>query len=382
MEHISFMEMIWPLTIVVFTILVIRMLSVSKNIAIKTLLDWLPAILMAYIIPAFICNFAGLNFDDHIIHKISRNALIPFTILIVMSSMSLKELKSIGWKPLVVFISGSFFIALFPVLLFIIGKFVPNISVWLNAGDQWKGLITVIGSWIGGSISQLVLKEAVECPENVFLSILIFDNLMVNIWTIIMFQFIKRSDVINNRLGITAKENLEKINITTSNHLGGGWILLVMALITAMNYVLNLPFITQIIVLSLTGLMIGNFWIGWNKNFALQVASILIMTIMAILGLKLKFDNLSMNVQLILILCTWISGHFLFTVFVAWRLKTNMAWVAIGSMANVGGIATAPAVTATYDKKMMPHAIILAVLSMATGTFWGLCTIWLVGMWF
>jgi uncharacterized membrane protein len=382
MEHISFMEMIWPLTIVIFTILVIRMLSVSKNIAIKTLLDWLPAILMAYIIPALICNFASLNFDENIIHKISRNVLIPFTILIVMSSMSLKELKSIGWKPLVVFISGSFFIALFPVLLFLIGNFVPYISEWLNAGDQWKGLITVIGSWIGGSISQLVLKEAVECPENVFLSILIFDNLMVNIWTIIMFQFIKRSDAINNRLGITAKENLEKINITTSNHLAGGWILLVMAVITAMNYVLNLPFITQIIVLSLTGLMIGNFWRGWNKNFALQVASILIMTIMAILGLKLKFDNLSMNVQLILILCTWISGHFLFTVFVAWRLKTNMAWVAIGSMANVGGIATAPAVTATYDKKMMPHAIILAVLSMATGTFWGLCTIWLVEMWF
>lgn len=376
------MEMIWPLTIVVFTILVIRMLSVSKNIAIKTLLDWLPAILMAYIIPALICNFASLNFDEHIIHKISRNVLIPFTILIVMSSMSLKELKSIGWKPLVVFISGSFFIALFPVLLFLIGNFVPSISEWLNAGDQWKGLITVIGSWIGGSISQLVLKEAVECPETVFLSILIFDNLMVNIWTIIMFQFIKRSDAINNRLGITAKENLEKINITTSNHLAGGWILLVMALITAMNYVLNLPFITQIIVLSLTGLMIGNFWRGWNKNFTLQVASILIMTIMAILGLKLKFDNLSMNVQLILILCIWISGHFLFTVFVAWKLKTNMAWVAIGSMANVGGIATAPAVTATYDKKMMPHAIILAVLSMATGTFWGLCTIWLVEMWF
>ena len=382
MEHISFMEMIWPLTIVVFTILVIRMLSVSKNIAIKTLLDWLPAILMAYIIPALICNFASLNFDEHIIHKISRNVLIPFTILIVMSSMSLKELKSIGWKPLVVFISGSFFIALFPVLLFLIGNFVPSISEWLNAGDQWKGLITVIGSWIGGSISQLVLKEAVECPETVFLSILIFDNLMVNIWTIIMFQFIKRSDAINNRLGITAKENLEKINITTSNHLAGGWILLVMALITAMNYVLNLPFITQIIVLSLTGLMIGNFWRGWNKNFTLQVASILIMTIMAILGLKLKFDNLSMNVQLILILCIWISGHFLFTVFVAWKLKTNMAWVAIGSMANVGGIATAPAVTATYDKKMMPHAIILAVLSMATGTFWGLCTIWLAEMWF
>ena len=44
-------------------------------------------------------------------------------------------------------------------------------------------------------------------------------------------------------------------------------------------------------------------------------------------------------------------------------------------MANVGGIATAPAVTAAYEKKWMPHAIILAVLSMATGTLWGMLTL-------
>jgi uncharacterized membrane protein len=46
-------------------------------------------------------------------------------------------------------------------------------------------------------------------------------------------------------------------------------------------------------------------------------------------------------------------------------------------MANVGGIATAPAVTAAYEKKWMPHAIVLAILSMATGTFWGMITIFL-----
>jgi uncharacterized membrane protein len=354
------------------------MLSVSNNIRIKTLLDWLPAILMAYIIPAVICNIADLNFDNHIIHKFSRNALIPFTILIVMSSMSLVELKNVGWKPLIVFVSGSFFITVFPVLLFVTGKIFPAIETWLLNGEQWKGLVTVIGSWIGGSISQLVLKEAVECPENVFLSILIFDNMLVNLWTIIMFQFIKRSDKINKRLGINVKEDLEQIEGNSSVPMAGGWIILVMVGITSINYLLDFPFVTQIICLSLIGLMIGNFWKNWNKNFALQVASVLIMTIMAILGLKLKFENLTLNVQLIMVLCIWLSGHFLCTFFIAWKLKVNMAWVAVGSMANVGGIATAPAVTATYDKKMMPHAIILAVLSMATGTFWGLVTIWLI----
>ena len=59
-------------------------------------------------------------------------------------------------------------------------------------------------------------------------------------------------------------------------------------------------------------------------------------------------------------------------------LNINTAWVPIASMANVGGIATAPAVTAAYEVKWMPHAIILAILSMATGTFWGMLTIFLM----
>jgi uncharacterized membrane protein len=58
-------------------------------------------------------------------------------------------------------------------------------------------------------------------------------------------------------------------------------------------------------------------------------------------------------------------------------LKINIAWVAIGSMANLGGISTAPAVTSAYKKELMPHAIVLAVLSMITGTGWGMLTIYL-----
>lgn len=378
MGDISVSIFIWPATIVVFTILVIRMLSVSNHIRIKTLLDWLPAILVAYIIPAVICNFAKLDFDAHPVHAFSRHVFIPFTILMVMSSMSLKELKSVGWKPVVVFVSGSCFIASFPVLLFAISKFIPSLHTWLTDAEQWKALITVVGSWIGGSISQLVLKEAVECPENVFLAILIFDNLLVNIWTIIMFQFIKRTERINHHLRIPTHQNFSTIEEVKEKSMSGFWVLMIISLLTLLNYKMDLPFVSQVMMLSLVGLMIGNFWKGWNNEIALQASSLLIMTIMAILGLKLKFDNLSMNLSLILVLCTWLAGHFLFTVFIAWKLKINMAWVAVGSMANVGGIATAPAVTATYNKKMMPHAIILAVLSMATGTFWGLGAIWLI----
>jgi len=62
---------------------------------------------------------------------------------------------------------------------------------------------------------------------------------------------------------------------------------------------------------------------------------------------------------------------------VAKVLNANTTWVPIASMANVGGIATAPAVTTAYESKLMPHAIILVILGMATGTFWGMLTIYL-----
>jgi uncharacterized membrane protein len=62
---------------------------------------------------------------------------------------------------------------------------------------------------------------------------------------------------------------------------------------------------------------------------------------------------------------------------VARGLKLNMAWVPIASMANVGGISTAPAVTKAYNEEWMPHAILLAILSMVTGTYWGMLSIYL-----
>ena len=98
---------------------------------------------------------------------------------------------------------------------------------------------------------------------------------------------------------------------------------------------------------------------------------------MAILGLKLNFNDLSIPLQLILFVVIWLISHFVIMIFVAKKLKLHMAWVPIASMANLGGISTAPAVTAAYNKEWMPHAILLAILSMVSGTFWGMITIYL-----
>ena len=101
-----------------------------------------------------------------------------------------------------------------------ITKFI-DIDFYTQILDEeiWKGLVTIVGSWIGGSTSQLVLKELVNCSEELFVSVLVIDNILVNIWTITMFQNIRRSDKINRILKIDDEKpkEIERIDFDKKN---------------------------------------------------------------------------------------------------------------------------------------------------------------------
>jgi len=298
-------------------------------------------------------------------------------IVAVMSSLSFAQLKTIGFRPMVLFVIGSAIIALFPVVFawaFLDSDLVQN--QWIQAG-YWKGIPPIVGSWIGGSTSQLVLKELAKTSESLFLQVLVVDTVLVNIWTICMFQIIKKSQKLNAFFNISDKTI--PLPITEDKQKTLPWYGVLTLLISGVfliEILLN-AFVIKVIALSILGLLVSNFIPRWNYRFALKLGGVLIIVVMAILGLKLQFTALSMPIEFIGFLVFWIFVHFIGMVLAAKFLNVHLAWVPIASMANVGGIATAPAVTAAYEKKWMPHAIVLAILSMATGTFWGMITIYL-----
>lgn len=367
--------MIQPILISLFTVIAVRLLDQWENKHIKTLFDWVPAILLAYVIPALISELFNLDYSSSQIHQWSKNFFIPLAIIAVMSSLSFQGLKAIGFKPILLFLSGSLAIAVLPIIMLLFYDQQDFIQGVLIEKSYWKGIPPIVGSWIGGSTSQLVLKELIQTPEQVFLSILVMDNIIVNIWTILMFQLIKKSEAINTILKITAKSIPDALNKQSSKPLSKYWVILLLLSTVGIVHFSIEPFIGKIVALSVLGLVLSNYIKRWNFNFVLKLGSLLILIVMAILGLKLSFDHLSFDSSFFMFLVIWILAQFIITIIVAKLLNINFAWVPIASMANVGGIATAPAVTAAYEKKWMPHAIVLAILSMASGTFWGLLTI-------
>ena len=352
---------------------------------VKAILNWFPAILFAYVIPAVFTHSTGIDLSRVSLHQLSRNWIIPFAILAVMSALSIPQLKRVGPRPVILFVFGSMVIATLPVMLVWVFQWstADGYKLFIER-EFWKGLVPIVGGWIGGSTSQLVLKEVAGTPEALFLSVLVLDNILVNIWTILMFQLIKQSDRLNTFFGIT--ESIPDFAGTTKLFPGSrtwGTLLITGGGIVGVTLFTNWlveDFLWRVIVLSIAGLGLGNFVSRWNHAFVLKLGGVLIIVIMAILGLRLDFSGLSIPIPFVMLVVLWLIMHYVLMLLAARFMRLHMAWVPIASMANLGGISTAPAVTAAYNEAWMPHAILLAILSMVSGTAWGLFTIFLFGL--
>ena len=345
-----------------------------KNKIVQKILHWLPAILLTFLIPGILSFIFDLSLENIPLHNWSKAYIYPITIFCIMSSMSLAQLKIVGVKPLLLFLVGSFTIAVIPAFLFFL---------YLMESEQmlelWRGIIPIVGSWIGGSSSMLVLKEYVSVREDLFLSVLLLDNMIQNIVMIFLFQIIRRTDHFNQKFNISQSisftENKTKEQLTNKNPY---WSILIAVLITGIVVWLELDFIVNVIILSILGLVIGNILKFWSFGINLKIGSVGIIVIMSILGLKLKFDSFELPWVLILFMINWMIINILVIAYFNYKLKISMAWGPIAMMANIGGISTSPALASAYNKKLMPHAVVLAIVSMATGTFWGFLTTFLI----
>ena len=318
-----------------------------NNKIVQKILHWLPAILLTFLIPGVLSFIFDLSLENIVLHDWSKAYIYPITIFCIMSSMSLSQLKIVGLKPLILFFIGSFTIAVIPAILFMLYYMGSEDMI-----DLWKGIIPIVGSWIGGSSSMLVLKEYVSVREDLFLSVLLLDNMIQNIVMIFLFQIIRRTGELNQKFKFTQSipliENKPEGKVKSKN-----------------------SFLSVLIALGITALVVG-------MKFNLKIGSIGIIFIMSILGLKLKFNDFELPMILILFMINWMIINILVIAYFNYKLKISLAWGPIAMMANIGGISTSPALAAAYNEKFMPHAVVLAIVSMATGTFWGFLTTFLI----
>ena len=276
--------------LVIVTFFIVKYYEKQNNGIIGAISNWIPGILLSFIFPAIVTNSFGLSLEEIALHNWSKKYLYPLVIICIMSSMSLSQIKIIGLKPLILFVFGSFIISMIPVILIslVLLMDLSFFNVLINE-ELWKGFIPVVGSWIGGSSSMLVLQEHISLNEELFLSVLFFDTLLQNIVMIFLFQSVKKTDQINRFFKLNPiidfKEENKKNTISTKAKLKS--FAIIFSILTLFNF-FNFNFLTNVIGLSIMGLVLGNALKFWDHKTNLILGSVGIVLIMAILGLRLK----------------------------------------------------------------------------------------------
>ncbi|MEY3855464.1 MAG: hypothetical protein RIS68_1478, partial [Bacteroidota bacterium] len=378
----------------------------------KKIYGIVPPLLFCYLIPGFLNSYHIIHGESSGLYGFATKYLLPASLILLLSTANLKAILGLGNKALLVFFTGTLGIIVGgPISLFIVSLFSDSFHMAAQEGGYWKGLVTITGSWIGGSSSQLALKEIYGCSEELFVIILVIDALVANMWTALLFYGAGITQKIDTWLGADAsliedvKESILSYQETKDKpadlkdlslilgvgfggtavaHAGSGLIVKLFAPHRDWLMAHGLePFASQFLWLILLSTTIGILLsftqvrkmekLG-STDFATLFIYFLIMTI----GMRLDLFHIGANVGLLVVAIIWMLIHIL-SMFVAAKIsKAPFFFVAVGSQANIGGVATAPAVAAAFHPSLAPVGVLLAVLSHVVGTYAGIISAWLM----
>ncbi len=372
-----------------------------------------PPLLFCYLIPGILNSYQIIHGESSGLYGFATKYLLPASLILLLSTANLKAILGLGNKALFIFFTGTLGIIVGgPIALYSVSFFSDSFQMAAQEGSYWKGLVTITGSWIGGSSSQLALKEVYGCSEELFVIILVIDALVANVWTAILFYGAGISQKIDTWLGADATliedvkksilsyqeikdkpADLKDLSFILGVGFGGTALAHAGSAFISKLFVPNMdwlvahglePFASQFLWLILLSTTIG-ILLSFTRvrkmerlgstDFATLFIYFLIMTI----GMRLDLFHIGANVGLLAVAIIWMLIHILSMFVAAKIIKAPFFFVAVGSQANIGGVATAPAVAAAFHPSLAPVGVLLAVLSHVLGTYAGIISAWLMG---
>lgn len=361
----------------------------------------IPSILVCYFVPGLLNSFHIISGEESKLYAVASKFLLPACLVYFTISIDFQALKKLGPKALIVFLAGSLGVMVGgPVSLWIVKTIWPEVL----AGDVWRGLATIAGSWIGGSANQTALKEVFQPSPEVFSQAIAVDVITAELWLAVLLFGVARSAKLDKWLGAdtTAVEEVKQKMEAEAAHQQSSLSVkdLMMVLFvgfgtTAVAHAcadMIVPFIeTHYPDLKKFSLTSSSFWVislvtlfglalsqtkarQIERMGASQFGSLFLYILIATIGMQMNVISALDKPQLFLIGLIWMFFHAGFTLLAAYLVKAPFFFTAVGSQANVGGAASASVVAAAFHPSLASVGVLLAILGYALGTYCGYLT--------
>ena len=351
-----------------------------------------PPVIYAYFVPT-LSTTLGITPASSPAYDWMIRYLLPVALLLLMLSIDLGSVAKLGRTALVMVVAGTVGIVIgAPVALLTVGPFLPE--------DAWMGFAALSGSWIGGTANMVAVAESVGTPDAMMGPIIVVDTVVGYGWMGVLLFFSgwqdrfdrwNRSDTsaieaANARLedlsAHTRSITLRDIAILVGVGFGGA--------VLAIELGGRLPALGDPTIISRTTwavliVVTGGLLLSFTPVRRLEEAGA---SRMGYAALYLLLTAIGAQADLKAVLeaplflaagAIWLAIHALVLLAAARAIRAPLFFFATGSMANVGGAASAPVVAGVYHPAMAPVGLLMAVFGYVLGIYAALGCAWILG---
>ena len=309
--------------------------------------------------------------------------IAPLSIFLMLLNINLNSLKKAGKPMLIMFLIGS--------VATVIGTL---IAMWAIGGKTQIGELfyalggMYTGTYIGGSINfnAVALHYNVSKQGTLFSAATVADNIITAIWviaTLALPQLLNKLFPRKKLMDISDENKAETSHYTSDVESVRPFDLAFLLMISFAGIRISawlsaqIPQIPSILWLTTIALILAQFKII-NKLKGHKLLGLLgIYLFLAVIGAYCDVPALLKDGQLAVILMVFVSilvgVHGLITYGMGALLKQDWDIVSIASQANVGGSASAMALSRSLNRNDLTlPGILVGALGNATGTYWGI----------
>ena len=349
--------------------------------------DWrwfkvLPPIVLTYLAVTALA-VAGLWESSEEIRFAQRtliSQLLPTLLFLLMATCDLRAIIALGPRLLAVFACAMLSILIAIGLTYLLFR---N----LLPADGWKMMAALSATWTGGSANLLAVQQSIGLDGSSLPPVLLADALCYSVWVMVLFSSVGFAPAFNRWTRADTRPLpaavAEATPLETTGPATAGTVLLWLGLgllvsVGATRLAATMPtlqFFTAttwaVLLASAAGLIVARTSLA-NLPGPAALASALLAVLVAVLASQSSFAG--MADAPIFVLCGLVAMllHIAMLAAVARLFRFDLHLCAIASLAQIGGVATAPLLAATYSRVLVPIAVLMAMLGLIMGTGMGL----------
>lgn len=302
--------------------------------------------------------------------------ILPALLFLLMVNCDLRAILAVGPRVLAVFACAMASILLSIVIVFSLFRSVLP-------ADGFKMLAALSATWTGGSANLVAVNQSIGLSESLLPPVLLADALVYSVWVVLLFSTGALAPTLNRwtRASAAPYPQLSELRSEQAPTVGGVLLWFGVALtvsIVCAELASGMPTSTMLTTTSWTvlfatliGLVCAQTPLARLAGHA-PLATALLTGLIAVLASQSSFKGLASAPLFIACGFIALALHVALLALAARVFRFDVRLCGVSSLAQIGGVASAPILAATYSPVLAPIAVLLAMLGLIVGTGVGL----------